>query len=58
MGLAALVLGWLATGGLTPGRLGQVGVEPGLLAGLLTLEVAVGALVVVSVLHLVRARRL
>ena len=58
VGLAALVLGWLASGGLTPGRLGRIGVEPGLLAGLLTLEVAAGALVVVSVLHLVRARRL
>lgn len=58
VGLAALVLGWLATGGLTPGLLGRVGVEPGLLAGLLTLEVAAGALVVVSLLHLVRARRL
>lgn len=58
VGLAVLVLGWLATGGLTPGRLGRVGVEPGLLAGLLTLEVAAGALVVVSLLHLVRARSL
>ncbi|QFG69131.1 DUF6350 family protein [Ornithinimicrobium pratense] len=58
VGLATLVLGWLASGGLTPGRLGRIGVEPGLLAGLLTLEVAAGALVVVSLLHLVRARRL
>lgn len=58
VGLAALLLGWLATGGLTPGRLGRIGVEPALLAGLLTLEVAAGALVVVSLLHLVRARRL
>lgn len=58
VGLAALVLGWLATGGLTPGRLGRVGVEPALLAGLLTLEIAAGALLVVTLLHLVRARRL
>ncbi len=58
VGAATLVLGWLATGGLTPGRLGRVGVEPGLLAGLLTLEVAAGALAVVTLLHLVRARRL
>lgn len=58
VGVAVLVLGWLATGGLTPGRLGRIGVDPLLMAGLLTLEVAVGALVVLSVLHVVRARRL
>lgn len=58
VGLTTLVLGWLATGGLTPGRLDRIGVEPGLLAGLLTLEVAASALVVVSLLHLVRARSL
>lgn len=57
VGIVTLVLGWLATGGLTPGLLGRVGVEPWTLAGLITLEVGLGALVVVSVLHLARARR-
>ena len=56
VGVAALVAGWLATGGLTPGRLGTVGVEPWRLAGLLALEVALGALLVVSVRHLVGRR--
>lgn len=56
VGLATLVLGWLATGGLTPGLLGTVGVDPWRFAGLLTAEVAVGAVLVVSVLHLVRRR--
>ncbi|AXH97697.1 cell division protein PerM [Ornithinimicrobium avium] len=56
VGAAALVAGWLATGGLTPGLLGTVGVEPWRLAGLLTLEVASGALVVVSLRHLLGRR--
>lgn len=57
VGLLALVLGWLATGGLTPGLLGRVGVEPWTLAGLLSLQVGAGALVVLSLLHLVGVRR-
>ncbi|GAA5158334.1 cell division protein PerM [Ornithinimicrobium tianjinense] len=57
VGVAALVLGWLATGGLTPGLLGTVGVEPWRFAALLTAEVAAGAVLVVTVLHLSGARR-
>lgn len=57
LGLSALLLGWLASGGLTPGRLGRIGVDPWLFAGLLTLEAAAGAVLVVSVLHLAKARR-
>lgn len=56
VGLAALLLGWLATGGLTPGLLGTIGVNPWLMAGLLSLEVGGGALLTVSVLHLRGAR--
>ncbi|RIK17543.1 MAG: hypothetical protein DCC50_01435 [Acidobacteria bacterium] len=56
VGAAALVAGWLATGGLTPGLLGTVGVEPWRLAGLLTLEVGAGALVVVTLRHLLGRR--
>lgn len=55
--LVVLVLSWLATGGLTPGLLGTVGVAPFVVSGLLLAELAVGALVVMSLLHL-RARRL
>ena len=57
VGLVALMLGWLATGGLTPGLLATVGVEPWRLAGLLSLEVGFGAVLVVSVMHLSRTRR-
>lgn len=55
--LAVLVLGWLATGGLTPGLLGVVGVVPWRVAGLLLAELVVGGLLTMTVLHL-RARRL
>lgn len=51
VGLTGLVLGWLATGGLTPGLLGTVGVRPWAFAGLLVLEVGVGAVVTVTLLH-------
>jgi hypothetical protein len=54
--LVALVLGWLATGGLTPGLLGTVGVEPWRFAGLLGLQIAGGALVVITVEHLTGSR--
>jgi hypothetical protein len=54
--LVALVLGWLATGGLTPGLLGTVGVEPWRFAGLLGVQVAGGALVVITVEHLTGSR--
>lgn len=55
--LAVLVLGWLSSGGLTPGLLGTVGVVPWQVAGLLLLELAAGGLLVLTVQHL-RARRL
>lgn len=55
--LTVLVLGWLSSGGLTPGLLGTVGVVPWELAGLLLLELAVGGLLVLTVQHL-RARRI
>ncbi|WP_298890436.1 DUF6350 family protein [uncultured Serinicoccus sp.] len=51
-----LVLSWLATGGLTPGLLGTVGVEPWRVSGMLLLELATGGLVVVTALHLSRRR--
>lgn len=56
VGAAALLLGWLATGGLTPGLLGTVGVVPWRFALLLTLEVAAGAVVVVSLAHATGSR--
>lgn len=56
VGVTALVLGWLATGGLTPGLLGTVGVVPWQMAGLLTLEIAAAALLTVTVLHHARVR--
>lgn len=56
VGAAALVLGWLATGGLTPGLLGTVGVEPLRMAGLLTLEVGAGAVLVSTISHLLGKR--
>ncbi|HSP61239.1 MAG TPA: DUF6350 family protein [Ornithinimicrobium sp.] len=54
--VVALLLGWLSTGGLTPGLLGTVGVLPWRFAGLVGAEVAVGALVVVGVRHLLGRR--
>ena len=54
--VVVLVLSWLATGGLTPGLLGTVGVEPWRVAGLLLAELAVGGILVMSLLHLTRRR--
>ncbi|WP_151526919.1 cell division protein PerM [Serinicoccus kebangsaanensis] len=54
--LVVLVLSWLATGGLTPGLLGTVGVEPWRVAGMLLAQLVAGGLVVVSALHLRRRR--
>lgn len=54
--LAVLVLGWLSTGGLTPGLLDRVGVMPLRMSGALLAELLVGALLVVTVLHLTRRR--
>lgn len=56
VGLAFLVLSWLATGGLTPGRLGTIGIDPLLSTGLVTAQVAGGALLAVTALHLTRRR--
>lgn len=58
LGAAAvlLALSWLASGGMTPGLLGLVGTEPLLAGGLLLAELLGGALVSVTVLHLVRRR--
>lgn len=55
--LTVLVLGWLSTGGLTPGLLGTVGVAPWRVAAWLLAELAVGGLLVTGLMHL-RARRL
>jgi hypothetical protein len=50
------VLSWLSSGGLTPGLLGTVGVDPvGVTAALLG-QLLVGAVVAVTVLHLARRR--
>lgn len=54
--LVVLVLSWAATGGLTPGLLGTVGVEPWRVAGLLLAELVTGGLLVMSALHLARRR--
>jgi hypothetical protein len=54
--LVVLVLGWLSSGGLTPGLLGTVGVVPWRVAGLLLAQLVAGAVVVLTVLHLVRRR--
>ncbi|ANS80470.1 putative integral membrane protein [Serinicoccus hydrothermalis] len=54
--LVVLVLSWLATGGLTPGLLGTVGVEPWRTSGLLLAELVAGGLLVLTVLHLSRRR--
>ncbi|MGI8948969.1 MAG: cell division protein PerM [Ornithinimicrobium sp.] len=51
-----LVLSWLASGGLTPGLLGTVGVQPLRVAGALLGELLLGATVMVTVLHLARRR--
>ncbi|MCE0486393.1 cell division protein PerM [Ornithinimicrobium sediminis] len=54
--VAVLVLSWLSSGGLTPGLLGTVGVDPvGVTAALLG-QLLVGAVVAVTVLHLARRR--
>lgn len=58
VGVGALLLGWLATGGLTPGLLGTVGVEPLLMAALLSLEVGSGAVLVATTSHFLGKRSL
>lgn len=53
----ALVLGWAATGGLTPGLLGTIGVDALLFAALLGVEVGAAAVLTVSLVHLVGSGR-
>lgn len=54
--LVVLLLSWLATGGMTPGVLGVVGTDPLVVAGALACELLVGALVMVTLRHLLRSR--
>lgn len=51
-----MVLSWLASGGLSPGLLGTVGGHPLRVAGALLVELLLGAMVMVTVLHLARRR--
>ncbi len=54
--LVVLLLSWLATGGMTPGVLGVVGTDPLVVAGALACELLLGALVMVTLRHLLRSR--
>lgn len=56
--LVVLLLSWLALGGMTPGLLGQVGTAPLTVAAALGAELLGGALATLTVLHLLRSRRL
>lgn len=56
--LVVLLLSWLALGGMTPGLLGQVGTAPLTVAGALGAELLIGAMTTLTVLHLLRSRRL
>lgn len=56
--LVVLLLSWLALGGMTPGLLGQVGTAPLTVAGALGVELLAGALTTLTLLHLLRSRRL
>lgn len=53
-----LALCWTASGGMTPGLLAQLGPSAWRTAGLLLAELLAGALLSLTVLHVVRARRL
>lgn len=54
--VVVLLLTWLASGGMTPGRLAVIGTDPWTVAGLLLAELLAGALTMVTVLHLARRR--
>lgn len=54
--LGFLVLAWLSTGGMTPGRLDTVGVNALLATGLVGAWVLAGALLSLTLLHLTRRR--
>ncbi len=56
VGFAVLVLSWLATGSLTPGRLGTIGTDPLLATGALMAQLLGGAIVVVTAMHVLRRR--
>lgn len=56
--VAVLVLSWLALGGMSPGLLAQVGTAPLAVAGTLGAELLASALLTMTLLHLVRSRRL
>jgi len=51
-----LVLSWLATGSLTPGRLGTIGTEPLMATGALLAQLLAGAITVLTVMHVLRRR--
>ncbi|WP_109473147.1 DUF6350 family protein [Ornithinimicrobium cavernae] len=54
--VVVLLLSWLSVGGMSPGLLNQVGTAPLRATGLLGAEVLCGALVTLTVLHLLRRR--
>ncbi len=56
VGVAVLLLSWLASGSLTPGLLGTIGTAPLLVTGALLAELLVGAIVVVTGIHITRRR--
>lgn len=56
VGMAVLVLSWLATGSLTPGRLGTIGTDPLLATGALMAQLLGGAIIVVTAMHVLRRR--
>lgn len=56
VGVAVLTMSWLATGSLTPGRLGTIGTEPLLATGALLAQLLAGALLVVTAMHVLRRR--
>lgn len=56
VGVAVLLLSWLATGSLTPGRLGTIGTEPWLVTGALLAQLLAGAILVVTAMHVLRRR--
>lgn len=56
VGVAVLVLSWLARGSLTPGLLGTIGTAPLLVTGALLAELLVGAIVMVTGIHITRRR--
>ncbi len=56
VGVAVLVVSWLATGSLTPGRLGTIGTEPLMATGALVGQLLAGAILVVTTMHVMRRR--